>query len=98
MHDFKDLHGNSIERLKFSVLALIWLKGKDRNVLGCNDGRIILLIEISSLENKVLSFNKLPSIEVQDCVKCNISEDMMSFGGEYVMIWNEYSRALMFFL
>ena len=37
MQDFKDLHGNSIERLKFSVIALIWLKGKDRNVIGCND-------------------------------------------------------------
>ena len=50
MRDFKDLHGNSIERLKFSVLALIWLKGKDRNVLGCNDGKLILLMEISSFE------------------------------------------------
>ena len=27
----------------------------------------------------------------------NISEDMMPFGGEYVMIWKEYSRALNFF-
>ena len=50
MRDFKYLHGNSIERLKFSVLALIWLKGNDRNVLGCNDGKIILLMEISSFE------------------------------------------------
>ena len=50
MKDFKDLHGNSMERLKFSVLALIWLNGKDRNVLGCNDGKVILLMEILSFE------------------------------------------------
>ena len=36
-------------------------------------------------------------MRVQDCVKWNISEDMMPFGGEYVMILKEYFRALNFF-
>ena len=31
-------------------------------------------------------------------MKWNISEDMMPFGGEYVMIWKDYSRALIFFV
>ena len=37
-------------------------------------------------------------MEVPNCVKWYISEDMMPFGGEYVMIWKEFSRVPDFFI
>ena len=44
-----------------------------------------------------LFLSKLPGLEVPSCVKWYISEDMMPFGGKYVMIWKEFSRVPDFF-
>ena len=42
-------------------------------------------------------WSKLPGMEVPNCVKWYVSEDMMPFGGEYVMILKEFSRVPDFF-
>ena len=61
-----------------------------------NDECISYLLEISSFL-AVFSLSELPGSFVPYCMKWYISEDMMPFGEEYVMIWKEF-QGYQFFL
>ena len=67
------------------------------NVWYYNDERCILFLEISSFL-AVFFLCVLPGSLVPCCMKWYISEDMMPFGGEYVMIWNKLQGYQIFFL